>query len=301
MRELLNLQLMMFLLMIIGLVLRKLNIITAEGKKCLTDLVINIILPANIIKSFIIEFNQRILLNFLAIFLISIGIQVFCTILSNVLYKKQERGRRKVLQYGIICSNAGFLGNPIAEGVFGSMGLSLASVYLIPQRIVMWSAGISYFTQSPDRKTLVKKVVTHPCIVAVVIGILIMLTQVSLPEPVVETISSLSSCCTAVSMIVIGTILSEVDIRSMIDKTVFSYTILRLVLIPLSVYLVCRMLPVEPLITGVSTLLAAMPCGATTAILATKYDGDDIFATKCVVFSTVASLATTFLWSIILL
>ena len=45
-------------------------------------------------------------------------------------------GHRKVMQYATVASNAGFLGNPVAEGVFGSVGLALASVYLIPQRIV---------------------------------------------------------------------------------------------------------------------------------------------------------------------
>lgn len=301
MRELINLQLMMFLLMIVGLILRKKEIITAEGKRCLTDLIIDVILPANIIKSFLIEFNQKILLNFLAIFLISIGIQIFCTILSHVLYRREGSNRRKVLQYGIICSNAGFLGNPIAEGVFGSMGLSLASIYLIPQRIVMWSAGISYFTESPDKKTLFKKVITHPCIVAAILGIVLMITQLPLPECVVETITALSNCCTAMSMVVIGTILSDMDLKSMADKTVLSYTVLRLVLIPSAVYGTCLLLPVDSLITGVSTLLAAMPAGATTAILASKYAGDAVFATKCVVFSTVMSLASTFLWSVVLL
>jgi predicted permease len=292
---------MMFLLMLVGLILRKKDIITVKGKQCLTDLIIDVILPANIIKSFLIEFNRKILLNFLTIFLISIGIQIFCTFLSRVLYKKEGSDRRKVLQYGIICSNAGFLGNPIAEGVFGSMGLSLASIYLIPQRIVMWSAGISYFTESPDRKTLIKKVLTHPCIVAAILGILLMVSQLQLPECVVSTISSLSNCCTALSMVVIGTILSDVDFRTMVDKTVVSYTILRLIGIPLVVFFVCRILSIDSLITGVSTLLAAMPAGATTAILASKYDGDAIFATKCVVFSTVMSLASTFVWSIVLL
>ena len=83
-----------------------------------------------------------------------------------------------VLQYATVCSNAGFLGNPVAEGLYGSIGLLYASVYLIPQRIVMWSAGISYFTESPSRKEVVKKVLTHPCIVAVEIGIVLMVTQV---------------------------------------------------------------------------------------------------------------------------
>lgn len=301
MKELLNLQLTMFAMMFVGLILRKMNIITIEGKKCITDLVINVILPANIIKSFMIEFNREIFWNFFSILMISIGVQILCTFLSRILYRKESSDRRKVLQYGIVCSNAGFLGNPIAEGVFGSMGLSLASVYLIPMRIVMWSAGVSYFTESPDKKTLVKKVMTHPCIVAVFIGIFLMLSQITLPGFLTSSIVSLSNCNTAMSMIVIGTILSEVDFKTMIDKTVLSYSFLRLCILPLIVFVVTMFLPVDSLVRGVATLLTAMPAGATTAILAAKYDGDAIFATKCVVFSTVLSLATTFVWSIVLL
>ena len=300
MTKLITLQLTMFILMIVGLFLRKKEIITEEGKRCLTDLVINVILPANIIKSFLIEFNSSILMQFLSILLISIGIQILCTFLSNILYKKETAPRRKVLQYGIVCSNAGFLGNPIAEGVFGSMGLSLASIYLIPMRIVMWSAGISFFTESPDRKTLIKKVVTHPCIVAAMIGILLMVTQFPLPGFITSPITALSNCNTAASMLVVGTILADVNFKNLIDKTMLSYTGLRLILMPLIVFTACTFLSVDSMVKGVATLLTAMPAGATTAILASKYNGDAPFATKIVVFTTALSLITTFLWGIIL-
>lgn len=301
MTKLITLQLTMFLLMLVGLFLRKKEIITEEGKRCLTDLVINVILPANIIKSFLIEFNSTIFMNFLSILLISIGIQILCTFLSNVLYKNETAPRRKVLQYGIVCSNAGFLGNPLAEGVFGSMGLSLASVYLIPMRTVMWSAGVSFFTESPDKKTLFKKVITHPCIVAVMIGIILMITQLPLPGFLTSPITALSNCNTAMSMVVVGTILADVDYRTMLDKTLISYCGLRLILLPAIVFAACSLLPVDSMVKGVATLLTAMPAGATTAILAAKYNGDAPFATKCVVFSTALSLITTFLWSIVLL
>ena len=51
------------------------------------------------------------------------------------------------------------MGNPLAEGVFGSMGLTLASVYLIPQRVMMWSEGITVFTEAPGKKALLKNLV----------------------------------------------------------------------------------------------------------------------------------------------
>jgi len=43
-------------------------------------------------------------------------------------------------------------------------------------------------------------------------------------------------------------------------------------------------------------VLAGMPAGSTTAILAAQYEGDAIFASKCVVLSTVLSIITVPIW-----
>ena len=56
---LINLQIMMFLLVIIGIILKKRDIITEEGKNVLTDVVINVILPCNVINSFILNFPRK--------------------------------------------------------------------------------------------------------------------------------------------------------------------------------------------------------------------------------------------------
>ncbi len=298
--SLINLQGMLFLLVAAGIILRKKGILHEEAKAVLTDLVIYLILPCNIISSFLIEFNLSVLKKFAVILLIATLIQVVSLILANVLYNKEEDGRKKVLQYGTVCSNAGFMGNPIAEGVFGAQGLMYASIFLIPQRIVMWSAGVSYFTESPDRKTIVKKVMTHPCIVAVYIGMFFMVTQIQMPQFLEHTIRGVGGCTTTVSMVLIGTILAEVKLKSILDWGIVKYTAIRLFFIPLLVFLFCRLFSVDPMLLGVSVLLAGMPAGSTTAILAAKYDGDYIFATKCVVVTTLLSLVTIPLWCMFL-
>lgn len=299
--ELISLQLRMFLIMLVGLFFRKRNLISERGKKDLTDLVIYLILPCNIVKSFLIEFNGDTLRNFGLILLISILIQIFCAVLAKTLYRKTEGGHKPVLMYATVASNSGFLGNPIAEGVFGSMGLALASIYLIPQRIVMWSAGVSYFTEGTDRKQVVKRVVTHPCIVAVFLGLALMLAQVRLPSFLDAALKDIGNCNTAMSMLVIGTILADVKPREMLDKSLLLFSCLRLILIPLVVYAGCLLFRVDALVTGVSVLLAAMPAASTTAILAAKYEGDAVYASKCVVITTVLSLLATPVWSMILL
>lgn len=298
--SLMNLQGMLFLLVAAGIILRKQGILHEEAKAVLTDLVIYLILPCNIISSFLIEFNITVLKKFAVILVIATLIQVVCLFLANVLYNKEEEGRKKVLQYGTVCSNAGFMGNPIAEGVYGAQGLMFASIFLIPQRIVMWSAGVSYFTESPDRKTIVKKVMAHPCIIAVYIGMFFLITQIQMPLFLENTIRGVGGCTTTVSMVLIGTILAEVKLKSILDWGIVKYTVIRLFFIPLLVFLSCRLFSVDPMLLGVSVLLAGMPAGSTTAILAAKYGGDYIFATKCVVVTTLLSLVTIPLWCMFL-
>lgn len=301
MKELINLQLMIFSLIALGLFVRKAGIVGKTGQKNMTDLVVKLVLPCNIVQSFLIRFSADIARNFMGIFIISLLIQAGCVLMGHWLFRKTGEERRKCLRYGIICSNAGFMGNPLALGVFGTMGLTLASIYLIPQRVMMWSEGIVVFTEAPSKRMLLKKVMTHPCIIACGLGLFFMLTGIRPPEFALDVISSVSSCNTALSMMVIGMILADADPRTLFDRDIFAYSFLRLAGIPFLVWLGCSLCHVDPLVSGVSVLLAAMPAGATTTILAAQYNGDAEFAVKLVVFSTAASLITTPLWSMVLL
>lgn len=299
--NLFEMQGMLFALMIVGAFLTWKGVIREEGQKLLTDLVMDVTLPCTIVKSFQMEFDREILESCLTILLVAAAIQAGTFFLSAVMYRRmKDRKHRKVLQYATICSNAGILGNPIAEGVFGSLGLLYASVYLIPQRIFMWSAGLTYFTESPSRKELAKKVLTHPCIIAVEIGLVLMITQIRLGGFVSASVNSLANSNTAVSMLLIGSFLAGVNLKTMFRKTYFYYGFIRLFLIPLLVYLPCAALRLDPVVTGVSTVLAAMPAASSSAILASKYQCDEVFASKCVVFTTLLSMITVPLWCLFL-
>lgn len=289
--NLIDLQIEIFVLMFIGYILAKLNIITKENRKSLTDLVIFVVLPANIIYSFMIEMNDKIIKSGFEILIVSIVIQLLCSFLGKYFFIKESPRKQSVLKYGTICSNAGFMGSPLIQGLYGLNGLLFASIYLIPQRIVMWSGGVACFTEAKG-KDVIKKVITHPCIIAVFIGLVIMISQVSLPNCVVVSIETLSNCTMALSMIVIGGILSEIRLKDVISGLNIYYTIIRLLVIPILVLFGCALLNVAPLVMAVSTVLAGMPAGSTTAILAEKYDGDSRLAVEIIFMSTAFSLIT---------
>ena len=292
MKTLLTLQLTIFILVAVGFLIKKIHIIGPQGQKNINDLVIYLILPCNILHAFTQSAADEDFSNYLAILFISIGIQIFCVIYGKVMFRRESEDRRKCLQYGTICSNAGFLGNPIAEGIYGAEGLVLASVYLIPQRTFMWSLGLTYFTECPDKKTLAKKVLTHPCILAVFFGFILLITQVQLPGVVNQTIKTLANANTATCMILIGSILAGVPFKSLAGKDTLYYSFVRLILMPLLIWGGCRLAGIDSLVTNISVVLAGMPAASVTAILAEKYDSDAEFATRCVVLSTLLSVVT---------
>ncbi|MCM1283813.1 MAG: AEC family transporter [Muribaculaceae bacterium] len=300
MSDILVLQITMFLLILVGAVIKKLKIVSPEGQKNINDLVIYLVLPCNIVCSFLIECDGNIFRQFGLVFVISVAVQAAAVLLGRLLYGRKEQGHRMSLQYGVICSNAGFLGNPVAEGVFGAIGLAMASVYLIPMRVMMWSSGIAIYTHSTDVRKTLKKVVTHPCILACGLGLLLMVGGWRPPEVILKPLSTIGGCNTALSMMVIGMILADADVRTLFDREILAYSFLRLVGMPAVLYALCRLCRVPALVTGVCTLLTAMPAGATTSILASKYQADELFATRLVVASTMLSMITIPVWSHIL-
>ena len=162
---------MLFLLLLIGYIFGKKGLADGTGKNLLTDLVIYVTLPGSIIKSFQIEFNHQILIACMTIAIAGIVIQTGSSVLGMFLYNHYGDSKKKVLQYATICSNAGILGNPIAEGIFGQMGMMYASIYVIPQRIFMWSVVLLILQRHRIRKRSLKSSHTSMHPVLVLIGI----------------------------------------------------------------------------------------------------------------------------------
>ncbi|ADY12026.1 AEC family transporter [Sphaerochaeta globosa] len=297
-----NLQGQLFALLVVGLLLRKVGLFNESAKTLLTDLVLYVTLPCSIVLSFQIDINAELFVSLSIIFLISTAIQMFCYLLTRFTFRKVEMAKRSVLHYGILVSNAGFLGLPIAGELFGAAGLMYASIYLIPQRVVMWTAGLSIFSPAAaNKKQAARKVILHPCMVAVYVGLILMVTRLPIPAFARMTLSSLGNCTTALSMLLIGSLFAEMKKEHLhLDVNLLQFSLLRLVLIPLVSLLAGRILGIDRLLIGVGVILAAMPGGSSTVILASKYGRDTTYASKLVIISTLLSLVSIPFWGMIL-
>ena len=299
--DLISLQGTLFAMMLIGAWLKKRGIIDENGKRCLTDLCVNIIIPCNIFRSCLIEFNMEIFRACGLLLLSAVLLQMLCLLLNRFLFNRYPPQRKKVLQYCTIVPMSGFLGNPIAEGLYDSLGVLYTSIFLIPMRIVMWSVGTTYFVADAavEKKKVIRNILTHPCLVAVYLGLVCMVTQISLPAVITKTVGYVGSCNSAMTMFIVGTILADVKLSTIVNKDTVAFSIFRLLILPAVALGAGTLLRLDTVALGVSVLMTGMPAGATAAIFAARYGSDADFATRCVVFTTLVSMITLPMWCMV--
>lgn len=288
-----DLQIQIFLLLCIGYYLGYKGKINKNTRDQLTDLIIMIVLPCSILASFQIELSMDIIKSSIIVLITAILSQFAYIFINKFLYRHFDIEEQVSCKYATAVTNASFLGIPIILALYGSTGAVYASIFVIPQRIFMWAYGLPLY--SAHSENIIKKILTHPCIVSIFASIVIMILyshDIYLPQPIINTITSISSCTTSLSLIVIGSILSDVPVKEMINKKSIIYSIIRLIIIPVVMIIIMNIFQINSLCRDVCIILSAMPAATTTVILAQKYNRSPKFAAKLLVTSTLFSLVT---------
>ena len=92
----LRLQFIIFALIGVGFFTRKKGMVSREGQKNITDLVIHIVLPCNIVTSFVQELPDSALRDCATVFLISVGMEVMCMAYAKFAYRNVEEKKRTI-------------------------------------------------------------------------------------------------------------------------------------------------------------------------------------------------------------
>ncbi|MDR2909505.1 MAG: AEC family transporter, partial [Oscillospiraceae bacterium] len=193
-----------------------------------------------------------------------------------------------------------FVGAPIAEAIYGGPGIILSSCYQLPYCISMWSVGLAYYAGAFDKKNALKKVATHPCVLSVAIGFLVSYFKVSLPGVIENSIGALGACSAPISMLLTGMILAGANTKSILNPRTVYHTVMRIIVLPAAVLGFSWLFGLRGLALSINVLMAALPAGIVSVMLASKYRADEVFASSCVVLSTALSFVTIPMWQLIL-
>ncbi len=281
----------LFLLILVGFIIRKLGILNRELNKGLSDFLLYVTLPFSIVTSFNFPFSKTLLSNAAIILLISIAIHFFAIIISKLLYLKYPSATKRVLRAATVFSNCGFMGFPLLASVYGTQGVFYGSFYVFAFNLLIWTAGVVIFTGKRDSATW--RQALNPAVIAVVTGLILFVFSLKLPDPVYKTLEMVGSMTTPLSMLIIGSLLVEIRFSEIFSGfAIFYVTIIRLIVLPLALAFVLMLLGVKGIILGVPVLATAMPSAALVVVFAEKNGADALLASRAVFLSTVLSIVT---------
>ncbi len=279
----------MFLYLFIGYILYKKKVITAQGSGEIGKLLLYVIMPAAIIKSYIKDYSKEMLAGFLVSFLAALGALLLAMLISRLVFRRKSAIR----QFGAAFSNAGFIGIPLVQMTLGEEAVFYVASFVAILNILQWTYGVFIMTGDKSQISL-KKITTNPIAVSLVIGLLLFFLPIELPAIVTGVIGTLASMNGPLAMIVLGAYLAQVPLKELFtDKLTYLCAAVRLLLIPVLTMVCLFLIP-----DGFGTvrlavmLAAAAPVGSNVAIFAQIYHKEYTDAVKDVCLSTVLSILT---------
>ena len=282
----------MCLMLLVGFICYKRKIVSEEGNRSLSNILLLIINPLLIFQSFQVEKTPELLHSFLLSLIVCICIFAILIPLGTLLLSRGESRDRAVERFSVIYSNCGFMGIPIINALLGSRGVLLLTPYMAVFNFVVWTHGLLLMTGSTNTKQL-KKGLTSPVIFAMILGFIFFLTGISLPPILSETVASISGMNTPVAMLVAGVALAQSDLKKALQNPrLYLVAAIKLVLLPLILLLVFAWMPVSSDVLCINLIAAACPTAATCTMFSLRYGRDYHYASEIYAFTTIMSMLT---------
>lgn len=311
----------LFLLMIPGVLLKKLKMIPEGFGKGISNLVLYIAQPILVFTAYLKEFNSEILINSAYVLVLSVIAHLIFAAVSLSLFGKTEDGRRRMLRFAVIFSNAAFMGIPLIRAVFESQfpGATLyASIYNITFNLFLWTLGVRICTKNRDKDrdgiddhveakaegASIMKAIFHPVTIAAALGLIFFIFQINTYIPdkawsfVDKTLTGISNLVAPLSMLVIGLRLPDISFKGVHkDLNMYLFLALRHIILPFAVIGVIKLcgvvgITIHEIVASVVVILAAAPAASSATMFAEKYDCDATYVSRLVTISTLLSIAT---------
>jgi len=294
MKLILNQLCILYVFLIAGFIIGKIKKGTVEHSSILSVLLVNIFLPLKVFKTFAGNFSVSYFKEKYYLLLASLALLAVLATIGFFVPKLLTKNKyeRRIYQYSVPITNYAYLGYVLIGDVFGESVLSEFMFFAIPFIIYTYTVGYALLTggEKPIKKLL------NPITVAIVIGIAIGISGLSLPDTALKILDMASSCVGPLSMILTGITLSAFAFKELIsNKTAYIFSALRLLVIPAAAYFTCRGLHLDT-IAPMVLIITCMPCGLNTIVFP-KLIGDDCKpGARLALVTHVFSLATLPLW-----
>ena len=195
---------------------------------------------------------------------------------------------RKVYEYSLIVPNGGYMGQPLAESLYGSSGLLNIIVFNLPISVYIYTFGFCMLTKRP----FTLKKLCNPVMIAMLLGAIVGLSGIELWGVVTTFTSSASSCMAPIAMVLAGVSMSEFKIKDLVlNYKAYIASAVKILVIPMAVFL--TLLPfADKTLLRTAVLLHAMPCGLNSIVFAKLVDEDCHTGARLALISNLIAIIT---------
>ena len=284
--------LILFIIIAVGYIFGKTKVFSEIGAKNMTDFVLYIVCPCVVINAFQREYDPSEITNLAITAGLALLAHIIPTVLAYLLIHDENEKRERVLRFGAVFSNCGFMSLPLQQALLGADGVFYGAVFVAIFNLCVWSYGL--IMMSGDKSQLSpKKIITNPGIIGVCIGMVLFFTQFTLPTVVKEPVGYFAALNTPLPMVIIGYHLSNVNIlKALKDAKMYMSIAIRLIIAPLVLMGIMYLLKVDNTILVACVIAEAAPMAAITTMFSAKYDKATGLSVDLVSISTILSLIT---------
>ena len=276
-----------------GYIFSKMGVLNPDHSKTLSGMLVYIILPCVSFNAFAVQFNRTYIAQNWPLIAVSMGLLVIMVLVGKLLGGciTKEPYEKNVAEYSIAIPNIGYMGFPLAEGLYGLAGLLDAQMFCLPMRFYIETVGYNMLTAGTQPKPLWKKIFT-PGMIGLLVGAVVGFFQIPVPGVIAEASQRAGSCMGPVSMLLTGMAISQFPIKELLlNKKVYLISVLRIAVVPAMIGLILLGLRLNFAIK-IAMVICAMPCGMNTIVFPKLLGQDCRMGAGTVMVSTALSLIT---------
>ena len=292
--ENIEIMVILFTIVVLGYALCKLGYMGDKFDQKLSSIVIDVTCPALILSSVMgAELPDRSLI----LPLLGIGFLTYILLLVYGFwvprFVSKSRDEQGMIGFALMFANVGFIGYPIVSAIFGPKAVFYAALLNIPNTFFIFTAGVMLVKGEHNMKSLSAKVLFSPAMIAAFVAALMVAFGVRTPDIIARPVTMVGNITIPAALMVIGSSMARLPLKEIIGSPkVYVASLLRLVVVPLSVYFLFRFCGVSDVINNINTVIIAMPVASYGTMFCMKYGRNPSLMTEMTFITTLGSILT---------
>ena len=285
-----------------GVVLVKTKMLKKEDSVALSKISVFLLSPCVIVSSFSMKVDGKAGQSLLLCFFYAILANFLFLFLGTLLRKPLHLS--PVEEMSMEYTNCGNFVLPIVASVLGEEYLLYVSAYITVYNLLVWTHGIHLFQgkaeqtkEEKSKENTFLKILFNPNILAILFGVFLFFTKISLPAPISLAISDLGKMIGPISMLITGIVLGSMSFKKILSyRRIYMVTAFRLLFYPFIYLLLISVLSridgfLDNHVLFLVTFLSAMaPAAANVSQFAILYGKEEEYASCINIFTTLCTI-----------